>query len=432
MPKKSSTILFPMVKEKFFTNNWAFNFVILLPIINAIATLFTGFFSEDSLLNPGIIRGFLIVTFSIYFFIAKFPKYSISSKFLLFFLFYTFILCAITQNPKVSLNTYMKLYVSTVLFIIGYYYSRYDVFLKKISITILIALGLFIVNFLISNYFQIGMSSYKGAENELYFGNAGINFAKLISAIILMTPVFLTYFTKKKERLFIQILVFMGILYILFAFKRSAIIGLVIGYFVFFITNNDFKKNTKQLLVLLFILLISYPIYYDQVKDNFNSRRDAIYLNDEENLEKQGRYQETQNVMNAFEHGSLKHKLLGSELFNDREFFQVRRMLHTDYMNILNGTGIIGSFIFFLTYFFIYRELKFNRSVLRSKESRLYYSVGLSLIVGLLFYGFAGTIMSIEPRGTIFFFLGAITGVGKHKILSEQFQKRRLQLQNII
>jgi hypothetical protein len=421
-----------MDKEKFFTHNWAFNFVILLPIINAIATLFTGFFAEDSIMNPGVIRGLLIVFFSIYFFIKRFPHYSLSSKFLFFFLIYTFLLCAITNNPKVSLNTYMKLYVSTVLFLLGCSYPRSDQFLKKISITILIYLGILIINFLISNYFKIGVSSYKGAENELYFGNTGINLAKLISAIILMAPVFLTFFENRKQKMFIRILIFMGVMYILFAFKRSAILGLVIGYFIFFITNNDFKKNTKQLATILFVLLIFYPVYYDQVKDNFNSRKEAIYLNDEENLEKQARYQETQDVMNAFEHGSLKHKLFGSELFNDREFFQVRRMLHTDYMNILNGTGIIGSIIFFLTYFFIYRELKFNRAVLKSKDARLYFSVGLSLIVGLIFYGFAGTIMSIEPRGTILFFLGAITGASKHKILAENWQKRRLLHQSII
>lgn len=223
----------------------------------------------------------------------------------------------------------------------------------------------------------------------------------------------------------------MGIIYILFAFKRSAIIGLVLGYFVYFITNKDLKKNTKQIITLLFIMLISYPIYVDQVKDNLNARNDAIFLNDEENLEKQGRYQETQNVMNAFEHGNLKHKLFGSELFNDREFFKVRRMLHTDYMNILNGTGLVGSLFYFLTFFLIFIELKHNKSALRSSETKTYYSVGLSLITGLLFYGFGGTIMSIEPRGTILFFLGAITGVSKHEILLKKrrfFQINKLKL----
>jgi len=325
----------------------------------------------------------------------------------------------------------MKLYVSTSLFIIGYYYSKYDGFIKKISISILISLGVFILNFFISNYFQIGSSSYKGVENELFFGNAGINLAKLISAIILMAPIFYLNFTKKNHVLIIKALIFLGIIYILFAFKRSAIIGLIIGYFVFFITNRDLKKNTKQLITLLFILLISYPIYFDQVIDNFNARKDAIYINNEENLEKQARYLETKNVLTAFKNGSIKHKLIGSEFFNDSEFFKVRRMLHTDYMNILNGTGIIGSIFFMLTYFYIYKELKYNRRVLKNKEVSLYYSVGLSLIVGLLFYGLAGTIMAIDPRGTILFFLGAITGRPKHLILKKKLENSKLLLRSI-
>ena len=93
-------------------------------------------------------------------------------------------------------------------------------------------------------------------------------------------------------------------------------------------------------------LYLFAPVYIDQVIDNFKAREEAIDLRSEENREKQARYLEYFRVTDAWIEGSWKHRLIGSEMFNDCHYYRVKRMLHTDYMTILSGGGAIGFFIF--------------------------------------------------------------------------------------
>ncbi len=60
--------------------------------------------------------------------------------------------------------------------------------------------------------------------------------------------------------------------------------------------------------------------------------------------------------MSTWYSGSFHHKLIGSEVFNDRLFFNSKRMLHTDYMIMLNGSGLIGFLLWFYMFVRLLRE----------------------------------------------------------------------------
>ena len=177
-------------------------------------------------------------------------------------------------------------------------------------------LFLYLSNFVISNIFGLGFTSYKGVENQLYFGVSGVNLAKHISVLLLLFPILNIY----KQNFFwltlSKVLFFGGIIFILFAFKRSAILTLTLGYLVYFFIMRDLK-SLKNILIFSLVLLFISPLIIDQISDNFNARTEAIYLNDSENLDKQARFTEVQLVTQSVQENGTSYFLFGAELFNE-------------------------------------------------------------------------------------------------------------------
>jgi hypothetical protein len=131
----------------------------------------------------------------------------------------------------------------------------------------------------------------------------------------------------------------------------------------------------------------------------------------EETIETEGRLSETEMVFGAWSTGSVRHKLAGSEVFNDRLFFKSKRMLHTDYMIILNGSGIIGLFLWFYLFVRIIKEK--NRYYRLLKNHILFREMNAIfwvLLTAQLVLSVSGTVYAIELRSLIFLFLGAFLG----------------------
>ena len=126
--------------------------------------------------------------------------------------------------------------------------------------------------------------------------------------------------------------------------------------------------------------------------------------------------------------------LFGKELFNSASIFGQRkniiqmergRILHSDYANLLWGSGIIG----LLLYLNIFIQL--IKSVLKEKKyisNNIYYSQVYTcfwmVLVGLFINGFADGILNFSARVVPFLLLGALLGVlnsnpAKRRYLSE-------------
>jgi len=396
-------------KFKWFSDKWDENFIVILPILNALSSVLTNYFT-GGIANPGQVRVFLVLLFGAYFLTTKFPHKNPIAKVVLAYLVFILILTLMSTNFAISFNVYLKFAVSYVFLFFGIYYIRNPEMLKRVSLSILVMLGIFILNFIISNIFGLGARSYRGVENQLNFGASGVNLAKQITPLILMMPIILKFFIKSINQKIIYMLIFGGVLFVLFAFKRTPLVSLFLGYVIIGLIIPNKAKTIKYFFVLLFAAVALSPIYLSQVLDNFQAREQAIDLSDEENLEKQARYQEFNFVLDSWENGDLKHKLIGSDIFAAHEYFNLGRMLHTDYMTMLSGSGIIGLFGFLFIYVYIVYYLWRKRMRYKHAFFAYAFAVGAAIIVNFLFMGVSGIAQAVEPRATVFLFLGMLIG----------------------
>lgn len=396
-------------KFTWFSKKWDENVIVLLPIINALATIFTNYFDSNAL-NPGQIRVLVVLLFGFYFLTNKFPYRNSVAKIVLAYLAFLLYLTIISNYFSISLNVFLKVFTSSLFLFFGIYYAKSPDMLKRVSLSILVMLGIFIVNFIISNALGIGARSYKGVENQMNFGASGVNLAKQITPILLMMPIILKLFTKTINKRIIYLLIFGGVLFVLFAFKRTPLFSLFLGYLIIgFILPNK-TQTVKYGLIIGFLAVALSPLYLNQVLDNLQAREDAINLRDEENLEKQARYQELNFAIESWKSGDLKHQLVGTDIFASHESFKLDRMLHTDYMALLSGAGAIGLFGFVFIY--LYKMFYLWRNMMRYKSGFFYYAfaVGTAIMVNFMIMGVSGIVQAVEPRATVFLFLGLLIG----------------------
>lgn len=395
-------------KFRWLSNKWDENLIILLPIINALSTVLTNYFTGG--INPGQIRVFVVLSFGVYFIINKFPyKNSVALTVLLYIGFLLY-LTVLSDYFSTSLNVFLKVLASSLFLFFGIYYARKPDMIKRVSISILAMLGIFILNFIISNTFGLGARSYKGVENQLNFGASGVNLAKQVTPILLMMPIILKFFVKSINKKIIYLLIFGGVLFVLFAFKRTPLFSLFLGYFIIGAILPNKTKTLKYGLAIAFLGIALSPLYLSQVLDNFQAREQAIDLRDEDNLEKQARYQELHFAVESWKEGTMKHKLIGTDIFAAHLSFNLDRMLHTDYMTLLSGSGILGLFGFVFLYF--YKMFYLWRKIIRYKSAFFHYAfaVGVAIIVNFMIMGVSGIVQAVEPRATVFLFLGLLIG----------------------
>ena len=407
--------------KNWLSNHWDENFVLLLPIINALATILTSYYSGSSL-NPGTIRGAIIVVFSIWFFWRQFIRHGWITHWAYSNIVYFFFICLFSSNVGVSMNSFLKYYVSFVHLFFGIYYGRRDGFIRRMSISVLCMLSIYLLDFVFANIFNYGGSSYSGVENVLNFGGLGVNLAKSVAVLLMLFPFFFAIFQSKPVRNILFLLVGLSLLFILFAFKRSAMLGTIVGFLILIILYPSKGRLMKFGFGLLLISLVSAPLYIPQVMDNYRAREEAIDLSTSENLEKQARYLEYFRVTDAWINGSWSHKMFGSEMFNDRSFFKVKRMLHTDYMTILNGGGVIGIVIFVGSYLALI--IYFIKAYLSGlgRVSKVYSSIVIAMTMAMLIFGVAGIIHGVEPRAIYFLITGCFVSYHTRRLYENKVQ----------
>lgn len=406
-------------ENAFFTSNLEYNFIVILPLLNVIATILTPYFPGT--INPGIIRTLAIGIFSIYFFSKRFIWQNLALKWAMYLLLYLGVMGLFSTNYFITYNVYFKIYISTFLFVVGYYYSHISGTFQRWNKMILISMVVFLIDFMVANLFGLGETGYRGSSEDTFFGGGGVNLAKNISVILLMSPIIYQELKTDRnlDRRWIWIFylaLFFGIIFLGLALKRGAILGFALGVLTFLILSPDKMRNTKYILAVCSVLLALSPFYWNRVMENFEIRSDAIHLESEENLEKQGRYLEYQFVMEKWENADLTQQVFGSNLFNERENFNINRMFHTDYLSLLSGAGIIGLSIFVLSYLSILRELRLKMLLDPTMINRRNWAIGAAIIVAVLVNGFSGTITSIEPRGMVMLYLGSLIGYAKPRV----------------
>ncbi len=386
---------------------WHLWFVMAIPVINAIASNTTEYFSSD-ILNTGNLRALLIGLFAIWFVFTRFPNENLS-RFILLYIAYYFLLVLFAHDRLVSGNLYLKFVLGVIMLPLGYYYISSIARLEMLMRIFLVTLGLHLINILIANIFQLGTSDY--LDETFYFGAGRVNITKNILILVFMMPVTLLFIRKyRKAATVIYIIAF---LVTLIGIKRSVLISAAAGVITYLAVKQRFTlllRTVVVISVLFLVLVFVFPDFTSLFRSRYEARGERVELT-EETIETEGRLSEAETVFNAWKSGSFRHKIAGSEVFNDRLYFDTQRMLHTDYMIILNGSGIVGLFLWFYLFFIVIREKNRYYRVLRNhilfREMNAVFWV---LLVAQIVLSVSGTIYAIELRSLIFLYWGAFLG----------------------
>ena len=393
-------------------------FVLFIPILFAIAENTTGYFSGGTL-NPGTIRGFITAIFLI-FFLTKFYPNDTINKTILFFVFYYFFLCFLSSNYSESFYGFFKFSIAMFMFPLGYYFiNSYELF-QKLNKFYFIALCFFLLNIIVANIFNLGTSDY--LADSFYFGAGRVNITKIMLIVLFASINLITALNEKQRKFFIAILIISAFVTIV-GIKRSVLLSFGAGA-IFYLMFNRLKLGIFRIIspVVLGILLtiLIYPNAINIVESRFMAREDRIGL-DEEIIESEGRVDEVSLVIKSWVEGSVFHKIFGSELFNDRAFFNSRRMLHTDYMVILNGSGVLGIVLWFVILIQIFvKGQRFLKSFDKDLRFPFLKATFYSIIVSQLFMSISGSIQGIGLRSYILLYLGAIIGTMRGEYIRMQ------------
>ncbi len=391
--------------------NFDYKFVLFIPILFAVAENTTGFFPGGTL-NPGTIRGFIAAVFLFFFVFKHYPANRTSLWLLVFVVYYT-LLSLFSTNLTESLYGLFKFAIATLMYPVGYYFINNYKRFYSLTVSFAIGLGIFLLSILIANIFKLGTSDY--LEDSLYFGAGRVNITKSALILLFASLNIIPVIKRRYKYLFFS---FMGTaaFFTVVGIKRSVLLSFIAGIIIFLFFNR-LKRGATQLVVIsifaMLFLLLLFPRGYELFSERFDARSGQIEISDE-SMDKETRVDETQLVINTWIDGSIKHKLFGSELFNDRYFFNVDRMLHTDYMVVLNGSGLVGIFLWFFVLFLIFIDgrfyWKYNKT--DARFSLLMVSF-YSIICAQLLMSISGTIQGIGLRSFILLYLGAIVGTLK-------------------
>lgn len=380
-----------------------YKFVLSIPIINIIADSIQNYF-QSSFVSPGYLRAMIIIGFILIHF-KDFYRKSAINNLILFSLIYYFILSLFSSDFIYTQKVYFVFLIACLMFPIGYYYFSELDKLKKLLRIMSWILGISIIFLVISNLFGLGSSDYL---EGLFFGAGTVNITKAMMILILMYPIIIRFENNKKLRILHTIILIVAIIFVLIGIKRSAILGLFVGYFAYFFLTPYKTGFTKALFVVSIILFLTSPLYFDTMAQRVEARRVEGAFNLSQAEEEEARAIEIRKVLIAFDEGNLSYKLFGAELFNSMAYFKTKRMLHTDYATMFAGAGIIGFIFFILIYYLIFKRSYFFYKVFkRDPEKRDIMAVSISMGIALMITGISGTVTEISLRAIPFMFWGA-------------------------
>ncbi len=382
------------------------NLLYFIPIINTIAITMTGFFPPKAL-NPGTIRAAIIGSFFLHFWLTKKSQTSIDTTIRLF-VGYLFMLSLFSSDYSTSIYSFLKLFLATFSFSVAYYYICSKESFWKLTKFYFYASLVHILSLIIVNIFNLGGTGYS-EEGSIYFGASNLNIAKEFVIMLMIAPFIFKVLTIRQRKIFV-VVVLVFLVFIFLSLKRTAVLSLILGGVITYMGYDSKIKNLRVILGFIAILALAFPLFEDTLLLTFESRKDIIVVDytSEEGLETQARYNEGLLTIAEIEKKGFFYFTFGSEPFNNMLYFNMRRMFHTDYINLLAGTGIVGLMLFLLVYVSIYHHTRKLKPYFRQiPELKRIHHMNSGLIVVMLILGVAGTIQSVELRSLAFLYLGA-------------------------
>lgn len=392
-----------------------YNFVLSIPVINVIADSTQNYFAPG-LTSPGYLRALIIITFVLLFFKDYYRKNLLNNLILVTLLYY-FILGFFSSDFFYTQSVFLKFLVASMMFPLGYYYFKTGERFSSLLRILMWVLGIYVLFIIISNFFSLGSSDYLG--ESLYFGAGRVNMTKAMVILVLISPISLRFEKNKIVRNIFILIVVMAVIFILAGVKRSAVLGLFIGYFVYYILAPQKTRVTKGIFVIGLILFLTSPFYYGTLIQRIEARQEAGRFDLSKAEEDEGRVVELKEVLAAYTNGDLAYKLFGAELFNSMEYFKTRRMLHTDYATMFSGSGILGLGAFLLIFYLVLRKSIYLWNKFKNDPVKRNIMAGsVAIVIAVMITGISGTVTAVGLRSIAFIFWGASFSYLDHEIKS--------------
>lgn len=386
--------------------------LLLIPILNAAADSTIYYFIQPNTegVNPGVIRGFILLIF-IGFFGVKRISNTIVNKVILIFLIYLFLLTLLSSDFNTSFfNGYIKWFVPMMMLPIGYYYIRSRDSLIKLIFSFVIGAFLVCINLTIAQFTGFGISAY--VDNSFYNGGAGVGITNQLAIVLLTYPILLRVWSRfsNNEKWFILITGLLSLVYLIVSMKRAGLIGLAGGGIIFFYFAPNKRKILKYAVLCIIILILTFPFYSEILIDRYNVRVEQTKMYEEE-----GRYREFIYVIKEFKEGNIWHKLFGSEPFNTSQFFGMKyfkrgRMIHGDFSLYLYGTGLIGITLYFSIFgTLFYQVKKYHDKIKQNSQLREIIASFIAVLFAAFLISATGS-GSIGEKCLVYLYLGSVLG----------------------
>lgn len=293
----------------------------------------------------------------------------------------------------------------------SYFYYNSMKYKELIKSTI-IACALYMLNIFFCSIFHLGINASYTKMSFVFLG--GMDYFHLFPLIYSIVFFQFSNIKEKNYKISQTILTITVILTMLLIGKRTYIYLISFG-----VLYNLIKDKRKAIIytILIGLILLIFPIVINLVNIQFFEARTPFKRNPFE----EGRFLEYGAYYKEIIHGEDPYVILfGKELFNSRgQFFKHSnfiidddRVLHSDYTNILFGTGLVGATVYLILLLSLIvnmKKQKGNNNLELNKYKTGYYSILISLIVN----GFSDGILGFSNRFFPFFLMGAVFGLLK-------------------
>lgn len=367
--------------------------VVLINVVIDSITLY----SEDFLLNPGIIRLFICFTFIFYEFnfirTNKFFYYIIA-------LFIFYISLALTNSSEIF-NSITNVFKFLTPFI---FYPLTIEFLKRdrknsfyLNESILISIFFLSIVLIISQVYKLGESPY--LDNFFYLGGMNIQIVYTLAYAVIFLLYTYSFFAKKKYKKIIFFLaVFFSTIFVVLIFRRVAIVSLISAFV--FLLLSIYKFNFIKIFFVSSLISLAFNFFFLKNIDI----SDLVQNRQKNEFKEEGRYLEFILISEDMKMNGFFNILLGNEIFNSRDYFkydgvlkmQKQDQLHTDVATLLHGSGILGLFFYLILF------ISMVKNAIKYASSKQIIFPIFPLILSYTFFSFSGQYY-IFTSLTIFF-----------------------------
>lgn len=331
----------------------------------------------DQLIGRGsaitVIFNFIIITYVIYYsFIKNEYRFSFLYLFLYAFFFLILIILSSTNLPY-SIRNYIKYFEGVLCFPLAFSLFRNEEIVNKLWWLFKAFLILFLLNYILANTLHWG--NRYGGDVGAETGNMLENGLYLNVCAASIAPIFIQ---KEKYRFLVIGLLCVNLVISIVILKRAVIAAMIFSFLVYFVYNLYFKarygsiskNNTRKLFLYFFtISFVLFLIYsFKGVLESQIQTRSNRFVKGA--MEQEGRVRELKSIYNDIVNSDDDMTFFfGRETFNivgtyGAELHFGKRNIHDDFGIILNGSGVVGFFLyFFINAMIIFRFIRYSKSV---------------------------------------------------------------------